>query len=178
LASGQRRTGADELDVAVAGDALDLDDGVLGGDRLRLVPWRAVAEDLQVDLAAARVDAGRDHLAGPRLLGRQRTGERLQRADADRRDLERQRQPLGEGQAHAQAGERSRPGGDPDAVELVEADLGLGHHLRDQHGQPLLVAFDHGLGARGQHPPAREDGGRTGRKRSVDGEDDHGAWVR
>ena len=125
-----------------------------------------VRKGLHIDLLATRIDGG-DYEARP--LARQR----LKRTNADGRPGQSGRQSLGEGQAHAQAGERPRAHGHADALEVAEAEARLSHRLSRHARQALLMAAHHRLGDRRQHPLTVEDGDGAGGQAGVYAEDAH-----
>ena len=81
--------------------------------------------------------------------------------------------------ADAQTGEAAGADGHRDAVEACEFHAGLVHHARDQRHQRFGVPARHGPALMRDHRRLTrvEHGGRAGRKRGVDGKDEHGSGI-
>ena len=133
----------------------------------------AGAEHLQIDVVVAGIDRG--HHVRAVVLGDQRGGKAGERGEADRRLSGRERDAARGRYPHAQPGEAAGAGGDGDAVELGEFDVGQVHHARDERHQRFGMAARHGERLAGGDPAAVgvEHGGRAGLERGVDGKDAH-----
>ena len=125
----------------------------------------------------ARID--RRHHVRRVVLSDQRGGERHQRGQADRRFSGGKRDAARGRDANAQPGKAAGAGGDGDAVEVGEIDLGQIHHPRKQRHDGLGVPTRHRNAlARGDAAAVGvEYRGRAGFERSVDGKDAHGSTL-
>jgi hypothetical protein len=132
-------------------------------------------EHLEVDLLVARIDRRNDRVIGARGDVRRREGG--QRREPDRGLSGGERNASRGGNADAQAGEAARPDSDGDAVEIVEFAAGCVHHPRDQRHDRFGMAAQHrgGFACQDRAGARVENGGGTGAKRGVDGQNAHDA---